>query len=200
MKIRNSLRFPAIPMIATLVACLTVGALPARAANETPIESFTAFAASLGTGRAAIVDITLFRWSTDQEREALLAALQESGRDTLVDALHKIKPRVGYVRTPNSIGYDLYYAREHKAADGSRRIVLATDRRVSFREVMSDTRSMDYRVTVFELRIGADGRGEGKLVPAAKITWDKTAGKIEIANYSALPVDLLQVSAKKPGS
>jgi hypothetical protein len=35
-------------------------------------------------------------------------------------------------------------------------------------------------------------------VPAAKVTWDKDAKRIEIENYNALPVDLLQVKAEKP--
>jgi hypothetical protein len=35
-------------------------------------------------------------------------------------------------------------------------------------------------------------------VPAAKVTWDKDAKRIEIENYTALPVDLLQVTRKTP--
>ena len=127
----------------------------------------------------------------------LLATLQEFGRDKLVDVLQKLKP-VGTVRASNSLGYDLYYAREHKAADGSRRVVLATNRRVSFRELVNNLRSKDFQLTLIEIHLGPDGKGEGKLVPAAKVTWDKESKRIEIENYSALPVDLLQVTAKKP--
>ena len=168
-----------------------------RAADPKPVETYTAFAASLGTGKTALVDIAVTRWSTDQEREMLLTTLQEFGRDKLVDALQKLPP-VGTIRTSNSLGYDLYYAREHKAADGGRRVVLATNRRLSFRELLNNTRSKDYQFTLIELRLSQDGKGEGKLVPAAKVTWDKDAKRIEIENYSALPVELLQVAAKKP--
>jgi len=35
-------------------------------------------------------------------------------------------------------------------------------------------------------------------VPAAKVSWDRQAKRIEIENYSALPVELLQVKATKP--
>jgi len=183
--------------VLTAFFLLAVGAIAAARASK-PIESFRAFAADLGTGKSGSVEIEVTRWSTDEERERLLTTLQEFGRDKLVDELQKIKPPVGWIRTPTSLAYDLYYARDNRLPDGSRHIVLATNRRVSFREVVNKTRSMDYQVTVIELHIGSDGKGEGKIVPAAKISWDNAAKKIEIENYEALPVDLLQVTAKRP--
>ncbi|MGZ6989449.1 MAG: hypothetical protein ACXVH0_10860, partial [Thermoanaerobaculia bacterium] len=100
-------------------------------------------------------------------------------------------------KTADSIGWDLYYARDHRNADGTRRVVLASDRPVSFREVSGSRRSLDYRVTIIELHLDADGKGEGKIVEAAKLTWDKNTKKLEIENYNALPVDLLQVKVKE---
>lgn len=181
-----------------LSAFVLLAAANVIARDSTPIEKFTAFAASLERGKAGVVDIAITRWSTDEERERLLTTLQEFGRDKLIDELQKIKPPVGYVRTPATLAYDLYYARNHALPDGSRRIVLATNRPVSFREVVGSARSKDYQFTLIELHIGKDGKGEGKIVPAARVTWDKAAKKIEIENYNALPVDLLQVNAQKP--
>jgi len=163
-----------------------------------PIETFTAFAASLGTGRSSRVDIKINRWSTDEEREMLLTTLQEFGPDKLLDALMKIRPPVGYMRTPNSLGYDLFFARNNPNPDGSRKVVLATNRRVAFREAANNTRSMQYQFTLIEIHLDKSGKGDGKMVPAAKVTWDKDAKKLEIENYQALPVDLLQVTAKTP--
>jgi hypothetical protein len=139
----------------------------------------------------------VYRWSTDEEREALLTTLQEFGPDGLLKALEKIRPPVGRMRTPGSIGWDLYYARNNPLPDGSRRVILATNRRVAFREVANNTRSMQYQFTLIEMRIDKHGNGEGKLVPAAKVSWDRDSKRIEIENYSALPVDLLKVTSKK---
>jgi len=172
--------------------------LTLKAEQSKPIETFNCFAVALGTGKANVIDITINRWSTDEERETLLTTLQEFGQDKLLAALEKIRPPVGYMRTPTSIGYDLYYARNHPQADGGRRVVLATNRRVSFREVTNDTRSMQYQFTLIELHLDKNGKGEGKLVPAAKVSWDTKAKKIEIENYNALPVDLVNVTAKTP--
>ena len=163
-----------------------------------PVETFTCFAANLGTGKAGIIEIVINRWSTDAEREMLLTTLQEFGQDKLLAALEKIRPPVGYMRTLNSIGYDLYYARNNPQPDGSRKVVMATNRRVSFREAANDTRSMQYQFTLIEIRIDKNGKGEGKLVPAAKVSWDTKTKKIEIENYNALPVDLADVTSKTP--
>jgi hypothetical protein len=180
-----------------LAASFLVVTGPSLVGAEKTVETFTAFAAALGTGKTAIIDIFVERWSTDEERDMLLTTLQEFGHDKLIETLQKIRPRVGYMRTPNSIGYDLYYARNHVQPDGSRHVILATNRRVNFREAVNNTRSMDYQLTLIELRLDPSGKGDGKLVPAAKVTWDRDAKRIEIENYNALPVDLIQVTAKK---
>ena len=126
----------------------------------------------------------------------LLTTLQEFGEDRLLAALEKIRPPVGYMRTPNSLGYDLYYARRIDNPDGSYRVIVATNRRVAWREASSNTRSMQYQFNVIELHLDKDGKGEGKMVPMAKVTWDAKAKKLEIENYNALPIDLINVKAQ----
>jgi len=178
---------------------LAVGSATGAAEDKPkPIETFTCFAANMQRGSAGVVDIAITRWSTDAEREMLLTTLQEFGRDKLLDALMKIRPTVGYMRTPNSIGYDLYYARENALPDGGRRVVVATNRRVNFREAADNRRSMDYQLTVVEIQLDKNGKGVGKMVPAARISWNTKAKSIEIENFSALPIDLINVEAKKP--
>jgi hypothetical protein len=182
--------------VLAVTALLTAGVLISE--DEKPIETFTCFAANMQRGNASVIDISIYRWSTDQEREMLLTTLQEKGRDALIDALMSIRPRVGYMRTPNSIGYDLFYARNNPAPDGGRRIVLATNRRVAFREAQNNTRSMQYQLTAIEIHLDKNGKGEGKMQPAAKISWDAKEHKIELENYNALPIDLVNVTAKTP--
>ena len=189
-------RGPAIVLSLPLVLLLFG---TAAAAPESPpvAEKFRAFAASLGTGASAVVEIGISRWTTDEEREKLLTALQEKGPDELLSQLTKMPP-VGYIRRTGSLSWDLYYARQRQLGNGSRQIVLATNRPIRFREVVSGRRSRDYQLTVVELRTDASGKGEGKLVPKARVTWDRDARAIQIENYDALPVELLSVTSEKP--
>ena len=184
-------------VIALGLCVVLVGAVLVGAEKQQPIARFQCFAASLGTGATGVVDITIYRFSTDEERDKLLTTLQEFGENALLDALQKIRPPVGYMRTPNSLGYDLYFAHRHENPDGSYRIVLATNRRVAFREAANNTRSMQYQFNLIELHLDKDGKGDGKMVPMAKVSWDTKAHKLEIENYNALPVDLINVKAQK---
>ncbi|HEY0783247.1 MAG TPA: hypothetical protein VGE98_12380 [Thermoanaerobaculia bacterium] len=161
-------------------------------------ERFVAYAINLGTrgnlpgGQTGTVDIRIDRWSTTEDREALLAALRDGGGGGLLKALQRTKV-VGSIRTPDRIGLDLHYAADHLDADGSRRIFLATDRRIGFWEEANQALSTQYPFTLIELHIGADGRGEGKMSVATKITESPDKDHIELENYTSEPVRLQDV-------
>jgi hypothetical protein len=172
-------------------ATVTVGA-----ADDTK-QTFTAQAANLSNigrgGAVGRVDVTITRYSTDEEREQLRAALVENGTEGLLEQLQKMPP-VGYIRGNDSIGWDLHYARE-TTTDGARRIVFATDRPVSWLEARNAPRTIDYRFTIGELRMTGD-KGEGTLAVAVKVKYDADAKVIELENYASEPLRLLQVRAE----
>jgi hypothetical protein len=69
------------------------------------MERYVANASNIGTpapAAADTVEMAIERWSTDAEHDRLMAVLQERGPDKLLDELQKL-PRVGAIRTPNSI-------------------------------------------------------------------------------------------------
>jgi hypothetical protein len=162
--------------------------------RKAPVERYIATAINMGTpGRAGAgtVEIGVERWSTDADRDRLLTVLFENGADKLLEELRKM-PRVGYIRTPNSIGYDLHYAHKTPSGDGER-VVMATDRYVGFWEATHRPRTIDYPFTLIEMHLGADGRGQGKLSIATKIIPDKASHDIVLENYASQPVQLTEV-------
>src|SRR5262245_48645044 len=181
---------------AAAAVALALGA-PASAQQQ---ERFTAFAVNLsniGPGTTANVDIMIDRWSSETERERLIKAFTDKGQDALLKELQKIKPPVGRINIPGQIGWDLQYAREVKAEDGGRRILVATDRRISFREVNSRSRSLDYPFTLVELQLDKNDEGEGRASVATKIKWNKEKNVLELENYSTQPVMLKQIRKNK---
>jgi len=180
--------------VCALASCLMYVVAPV-AAKDDVVARFTATAVSIAyPGRTGItpVDIVINRWSTEAERERLFTTLLERGPDKLLDVLRDL-PRVGYIRTPNSLGYDLHYAGRTRTPDGAERIVSATDRPIGFWEAVNRPRTIDYPFTLIELHIGPDGKGEGKLSLATKITMDRDHRTIELENYSSQPVMLKDV-------
>jgi hypothetical protein len=189
--------------VAMLAGALVTGAglTSSAAARQTngEAERFTAFAVNMGTpGRpgAQTVEIQVERWSSDEEREKLLTALREQGPDKLLDTLQKL-PRVGYIRTPNSIGYDLHYARKGQLPEQAERIIIATDRRIGFWEAANRPRSIDYPFTLIEMRIKPNGDGEGKMSLATKITTEDDGKTIVLENYQSQPTLLTSIKREK---
>lgn len=171
------------------------GAVPRASGAEKPVLSLRAFAVNMSgpaPARAGTLEIVIERWSTDQEQQKLSDTLIERGREALLSALQKIKPRAGYIRTSTSLGWDIHFAREQPLGDG-RRVIIATDRPMSFWEIQNSTRSSDYEFTLAEIRLTKDGKGEGKLATTAKINWNKDTRTVEIENYDIEPVRLNEV-------
>jgi hypothetical protein len=67
---------------------------------------------------------------------------------------------------------------------------------VSYWEAANSPRSADYDFTPGEIRISKDGKGTGKLVNAAKVSWNKETRTIEIENYDTEPVRLIELVAE----
>lgn len=189
----------------TILGVAFVLALPLTAQQPAPADMptaneplrFSAFAVSMQGGRAGNVEIHIERWTTDAERKTLVDLLAETsfksgGQARLLEALQKVKPRTGFIRTSNSIGWDLRYARENMLSDGTRQIVIATDKPVSFLAAATQARSMDYPFTFVEMRMKPNDKGEGRLLAATAV--DVKNGRLELENYGQEPVRLTTIT------
>lgn len=185
----------ALPLAALAVAAGTA----AFSADDRPVLRLRAAAVDVGgtPARTSMLDIGIERWTTDAEHARLAAVLKEKGADALLGALKDVRPRAGYIRSTGSVGWDVHYARQETLQDGSRRIVIATDRPMPFWELWSRPRSADYQYTLAEIRLGADGKGRGTLVQAARIEYDDITNTIEVENFEQQPVRLTQVTVEK---
>ena len=162
-------------------------------------ERFTAMAVNMsnvGRGGAGTIEIVVDRWSTDAEHDRLLATLMDKGPEQLLEALQGMK-RVGYIRSPNTLGYELHYARRSPLPEGGERVVLATDRPIGFWEASHRPRTIDYPFTLVEVRLNSDGEGEGKLSLATKITADKDGKTVVLEDYGSQPVLLTSVKRER---
>jgi len=172
----------------------------AAGAQEKPQkEEFAAWAVNLGGAiKSGQVMITIERWSTPEERNQLIAAFKEKGQDGLFKTLTKM-PSVGFIRLPQTTAWQLHYTYQFPQEDGGRVIIIGTDRKVGMREAASSTRSMDYPFELIQMKLDKDGKGEGKLSAATKISLSKDGTRIELENYGTAPVSLenIHMAGKK---
>jgi hypothetical protein len=197
--------------VATLAGCaaLAVTALAGATRAQTNGEKLemTAFAvnmSNIGTGMNNTVQIKVDAWSTAEERKQLLSTIVEQKPAALVKALQKM-PAKGRFWIPTLRGRDphqlrlgltLRYAWQEPLPEGGQRIVLAADRYIGFEEARNQPRTVDYPITLFEIRLNKNLEGEGKLAYYTKIRFDKDKNTMELENYSSEPVRLQNIKAK----
>ena len=188
--------------LAALAISAALGAPASGVSAQSVNETFTAFAINMNSGpKTATVDIKIERWSTDAERQTLLSILMEEkdkyrANQALLKALQKM-PKAGYIRTPNTLAWDLRYARQNPMEDGSRQIVVGTDRPVGFAEARNQPRTMDYPFTVIEMRLNKEDKGEGKMLAGTQLYIDPKTKNLVLENYGQQPVRLNEIHRLK---
>ena len=197
------------PLLIPVVGLVLAMTCYSANAQEKFRQNFTAFAVALGTsnppvipsGVSATLQISIERWTTDEERVALLSELVENGQEGLVKALQKQK-ETGFVRvtTPgvrSSFPSErLRYAREFPREDGGRRIVLALDRYISFYEATFQPRWSDYDMTLIVMDLDSEGNGEGQLAMAVRLDINDQR-QLVIENFGTEPVRLTRIRTTK---
>ena len=160
---------------------LSLAVVPsAFAAKEPPpIEEFQGLvqvvnAPATGMGR---FKVRILRWTTDEERVQLKAALTSGGSKALIDAMEKIEP-AAYFQVDMELRYPIRVASTWETEKG-RMVRLATDRPIGPREAYARTRSMDYPVGIVEFLLPPEGKGEGILLGAVDVGFDDK-GQLEV--------------------
>ena len=183
-----------ITIILALSVFLLAGLVTIAQAGEK--EEFTARVvawATPGPTRTFTLTMVVEKWTTDEERQKLVQVLQEGGSDALLKEMRKME--VGYLHAPQTLRWRLNIASSFQTDEG-RVIRLVTERPVSFGEATAPSRSRDYEFGVIQFTLDEEGKGEGALIPTAKVYFDKE-GKLNIEALGTGPQKLTSVKSKK---
>jgi len=182
-------RVAAALMAVTLIATVLVPAV--ISAQDTEEERFRAIAVVMGnvaTGRNSYVDIVISRWTTAEEREELLKVLMTNDQNAFREALTK-QEMTGWMRLPDTLRQEFRYAWVRtQRDDGSREIIIATDRIIPFVEAWNRGRSFDYDITLIEMELDANNEGSG--IAAVGVKFQVEDNKLTIENFGTQPVNL----------
>jgi hypothetical protein len=188
-----------IMLLASLV--LLAAPLAGVAQDELPlnIRANVARAAGAGQGRTGMLQITIDRWTTDEEGETIVAAIKAGNQADIEKAMQKLEP-VGKANLTGSLGLDLRVARHYPMEGGGSNIILATDRPIGIGEAMRGGQSTDYNTSLIVLNIPASGEGEGYFAGAVLLSIG-ASGKIETETAGAGVTKLagVQILEKKKG-
>jgi hypothetical protein len=158
-----------------LVAFLLLGGIHASSQDDRKIETIDATARGTSTqlGHTVSVKITIYQFSTPEDRQVLVAAFNKGQHQGLVKALSNMKS-VGRIAIPGTLGYDLSYVALIPTPTG-RKIRFATNRVIQFAEAYYNTQSTAYDLTAGEIDLNdADkNKSSGVLYPAAQLIINK---------------------------
>lgn len=175
----------------------------AFAQGQAKFEAFTARTVNMSVGAGQDLKIDVFRWSTDEERNALLSTLKDKADNALADAVQKA-PSIGSIWTNESLGYSIRYAYRDALPNGSERVILLTDRRFGswsgqVWKPVSGSGAVDYPFSLVELRLNRTGTGEGKMSLTTRIVADASGKTLVLDGYEAAPILLRNVKRESAG-
>jgi hypothetical protein len=120
--------------------------------------------------------VRVMRWSTDDERRQLMAALEEPAK--LLNALPYVDGVVGYLKWPGGLEHSVRYARQTTRSDGGADIVMVVERPLWLWWDPAARWSADHQFTVVQIRLNKDGRGEGRIATGDGFTRDSNSGLV----------------------
>lgn len=174
-----------------IVVLIALNVTPAIMAAQDGEERFRAIAVVMGniaTGRNSYLDIVISRWTTPAEREMLLEVLMQGDQNAFREALAR-QEMTGWLKLPDTLRHELRYAWVRaQREDGSREIILATDRVIPFVEAWNRPRSFDYDISLIELELDANNEGSG--MAAVGVRFKVDGNHLTIENYGTQPVNL----------
>jgi hypothetical protein len=190
------------PLLLLLGAVSLVGLLPQSGhAGNTPStaiaeEVYTGNLVYVGGSRGAITStftLRIKRYTPDSEVLRLTQLLKDSGQDALSRALDK--EDLGNIQIGVNVGQTINAAWVSTGEEGERQITVLSKRWIGTFEHRRGTRSLDYPFTYVELFVDERGRGDGGMIPAAKVRarGDRT---IEVENFGIYPARLTNIKRR----
>jgi hypothetical protein len=214
------------PILAPLFGaalCFAVSAIPGAAVKDPTQAQFLARAVSVDDARdAGPIEIRIRQWSSDEDLQKLRSALADSKSGKPLPIFRQARPEAGILLMPGvqvlgtrvlqRRALPFQFARLVETPAG-RQVIVATDLHFTFGEPpvptmvlqLTDPRqeadataaAPETEFTLLDIRFGPDGKGVGKMAPAAKVAYNPAKQIVEIENYTSQPVRLIEVKSAR---
>ena len=147
-----------------------------------------------GVAGTSSVNISVRRWTTEEERQSLLEILRSGGSSAVAQALPS-REDLGFIVFDDG-RMTLRYAYATIEGD-ERRVVLVTERPIGAAEVRGRLRTLDYPLSIIKFRVNEGGKGgEGTITLMAEIIFDEETGTLATKSYSAQPLRLVSIKSR----
>jgi len=145
-------------------------------------------------GATAFMVFHVDRFATDAEVQILGQTLSEHGEEALLKAVSDTEV-AGWIKVGNGLRYNLRVIRTMQTPEG-RVMIGITDRPIQYGEVARSARSRQYTFGWVQIQFDEDGKGEGGLIPTAKVDFDDQ-GRLVVESFGLQPYRILKVLPEK---
>ena len=169
-------------LISVALALIPVAIAFSVSADNKKVKVGTIDATAMGTstqlGENVSVKVTIYDFSTEEDRAILVEAFKKGQNEGLVNALTRMKA-VGRIAITGTLGYDLSFIRLTPTPTG-RKIRFVTNRELRYGESYYNTQSKSYNLTAGEIEVNDSDKNKsgGFLYPAAQLVINKE-GQLE---------------------
>jgi hypothetical protein len=162
---------------------LLFSSLGVFAQDKTPPEAYSGVAIGTGGsvgGKSIQFDFRIVQYTTDEELQNFAQLVKEKGTDALRRALEKEDK--GRINVVGSTGNQIAVARKRQEGPDTI-ITIVTARTMPFMELYNNGRSTGYPFGYLQVKLDAKGQGNGQIMAAARIRFDKKKGQYEIESF-----------------
>ncbi len=187
-------------LVAVGLTLATIAGTAGLAAAQDPVARYYGVVVNMqaeipGTATTP-VNIVINRWSTVEEQERVMTTVLEQGGKALLGVLQAFPP-VGSVAPIGGVGFNVPYATRTRGLDGIERILVLTDRPMSFTERWYGGLSTDYPFMLIEMEFKPSGDGTGRIIVAARLTADKFNRTLVVENLDIQPMQLISLKRER---
>ena len=178
-----------------VLCCIGLFAAPSRSVeNGTErITGTVVYMSGRSSGRTRQFTLTINQFTPPNQLRELNEALSSGGQDRLLDKLDDMD--AGRIQLGTGIGVDANAIISDPWSEGGRRIIVLYERDVRFFELRYGTRSSDYKVGYAEIYLDRNGKGEGTLIPAARVRL-KDGNTWEVEDFGVFPARLMGLRSR----
>lgn len=172
-----------------VLCCLALFAVPSQSENGS--EKITGTFVSMSgrtSGRTRQFTLTVNRYTAPNQLRELNEALSSGGQDELLKVMSKMD--AGRIQIGTGVGVRANAVIVDPWDERGRKITVLYERWLQFAELRYGTRSRDYPIGYAEMYLDRNGRGEGTLIPAAKVRL-KGGNTWEVEDFGTFPARLL---------
>lgn len=179
-----------------VIFCLGLFQQPPDAQAQSSNQRITGTAVGIGGrlgGRSRLFSLIVNNYTAPGQVRELNDALRRGGDHELLQTLSGMD--AGRIEIGSGLGVRANAIIADQWGDGGTKLTVFYERNINFYELRYGSRSQDYRIGYAEIFLNRNGRGQGTLIPAARVRL-KDGNTWEVEDFGVFPAKLMGLRSR----